>query len=135
MWYGMTIITSLLIALCHLSSLAPRTYIFVSVTVVLMCGLCYWPVLEACAFQKVTDTVVMIVFPGDRHHWIGIWFRYPLCTSTGAMDMATAEVALSKDLLPGTSFTSWKVLSWQVKIIVRKTIMTVICFTEQVTSD
>jgi len=63
----MTIITSLLIALCHLSSLAPRTYVFVSATVVLMCGLCYRPVLEASAVQMVTDTVVMIVFPGDRH--------------------------------------------------------------------
>ena len=34
MWYGMTIITTLLIALCHLSSHAPRTYVFVSATVV-----------------------------------------------------------------------------------------------------
>jgi hypothetical protein len=68
MWYGMTIITSPLIAACHLSSLALRTYVFVSATVVLMCGLHYWPVLETSAVQMVTDTAVMIVFPGDRRH-------------------------------------------------------------------
>jgi len=47
------------------SSPTPRTYIFLSATVVLMCGLCYWPVLRASAVQMVNDTAVMIVFPGD----------------------------------------------------------------------
>jgi len=61
----MTIITSLLIALCHLSSPAPRTYVFISATVGLMCGLRYWPVLRASAVQMVTDTAVMVVFCGE----------------------------------------------------------------------
>jgi hypothetical protein len=68
MWYGMTVITSLLIAVYHLSRLAPRMYVFVSATVVLMSGLRHWPVLEASAVQMVADTVVIIVFSGERRH-------------------------------------------------------------------
>jgi hypothetical protein len=68
MWFGMTVITSLLIALCHLRSLAPRTYVFLSATVVLMCGLHYW-LVKVSALRMLTDTAVMNVFPGDRCHW------------------------------------------------------------------
>lgn len=91
MWFGMTAFSMLCDAGVALLQEHP--------VVVLRCWLQYCPVLKASCVQMVTDTAVMITFPGNRCCWTeeslkGVWFRCMLYTGIGVMDKAAPEVTL-----------------------------------------